>query len=106
MLDPSWPSDHALTRRPSLNVRNGRVEMTANVLYVDGFNKQPMEMERAIRDYFLARRPVARDRLNRRYPETLVYEIRQAATAIYNESRRYVDRHWWGDDDDYANHAD
>jgi hypothetical protein len=105
MLDPCLPNGCALARLPPLH-RNGRVEMAATLLYVNGFDRQPMELEKALRDYFLARRPVAHDRFNRRYPETLVYEIAQAAATIYHESQSYKDKVLWQEDDDYAGHGD
>jgi len=124
MLDHSSASGPALRRRPSPRVRNGTVQMSGPLLYYNGFDKDPIALERALRDYFRARRPVSIDRLGRKYPETIVLEVAQVAATLYNESQRYKDkrRPSWADtliagpaawlatelgrDDDYAGHAD
>ena len=124
MLDHSSASGPALRRRPSPRVRNGTVQMSGPLLFYNGFDKDPIGLERALRDYFRARRPVSVDPVGRRYPETTVLEVRQVALTLYNESQRYKDKRrpsWtdtliagpaaWiatelGRDDDYAGHAD
>lgn len=122
MLDHSSASA-ALRRRPA-RARNGSVQMFGPVLQAIDYKNDPIGMERGLRDYFLARRPVSVDRVGRKYPETTVMEVRQVAAILYDESRRYTDKRrpsWtdtliagpaaWiatelGRDDDYAGHAD
>lgn len=113
----------AFVRRPR-RPRNGTVEMDGVMLTVSGFSNDPIGLERELRAYFLARRPVSVDPLGNKYPETTTLEVAQVATILYDESRLYVDKRKsslrdsilfgavghiadaLGRDDDYAGHAD
>lgn len=124
MQDRTSTKRAALARRVPLRFRNGTVVMSGVMLSVSGFDDDPVGLERALRSFFLGRRPTAIDRLGNKYPETTVLEIAQVASILYDESRRYVDKRsssWrdsilfgalphiadaLGRDDDYGGHAD